>query len=235
MNLSIRDVITLGVPYLIVIGALYQFGYWGAFQINVLEFISITDVGKLAIYPLVATLTVLLVGGVTGQLMTLPLFPPGGGADSPVGRFVIANERYFIVGLILASAYLGIYGPDPQKWFILAIIISPLSLPLTRLGKLIEVFPDRNVRHATLLLILVLPVMSFAHGRTNSYLIKNGWPDQFVDVVRSKLLMESDDKNRVAYLGYLGTVYVLRESKTGQIVFVKQRDDAPLFISPRVP
>ncbi len=49
MNLGIRDVIAVGVPYLIAVGACYMFGYWGTFHINVLEFISFADVAKLAI------------------------------------------------------------------------------------------------------------------------------------------------------------------------------------------
>ncbi len=74
-------------------------------------------------------------------------------------------------------------------------------------------------------------MMSFAHGRLDAFYVKTGASGQFVDVVRSKLPIENDENNRVAYLGYLGNVYVLREARTGQLVLVKQSDDSPLFLS----
>lgn len=78
-------------------------------------------------------------------------------------------------------------------------------------------------------------MMSFAYGRLDAHYVKTGASGQFADVVRSKLPLENDENNRVSYLGYLGNIYILREAKTGQLVFVKQRDDSPLFLSSKPP
>lgn len=231
MNLGIRDVIAVGVPYLIAVGACYMFGYWGAFHINVLEFISFADVAKLAIYPLVASLVFFIAGVLVSELVFSPCLPPGGGASSKVGQFGQKHWRWFVAIPICIAVAGAIYGREPWKWLAVAMLLSPLSIPLAHLEKLIEVIPNPHARHTTLYLLLLLPMMSFVHGRLDAFYVKTGASGQFVDVVRSKLPIENDENNRVAYLGYLGNVYVLREAKTGQLVLVKQSDDSPLFLS----
>lgn len=232
MNLNIRDALTLGVPYLIAVGACYQFAYWGAFHVNALEFISITDIGKLAFYPLLATLIFLLVGVLIGHIAS-PNFPPGGGAESPTGIIFNRYKRWLGALLICGAVLTAIYGPEPNRWVIVSILVCPFSVALAGYERIIEVMPNRGVRSTTLYVLFLLPTMGFAEGRIQAHDIKDNRPAQFVDVVRSKLPIESDDKHPVAYLGYLGNVYILREGKTGQLVFVKQRDDSPLFLSVR--
>jgi len=46
MNFGIKEAFAVVVPYLIAVGACYLFGYWGAFHINVLEFISFADLAS---------------------------------------------------------------------------------------------------------------------------------------------------------------------------------------------
>lgn len=232
MNFGTKEALAIGVPYLITVGACYLFGYWGAFHINVLEFISFTDVAKLAVYPLMASLAFTIAGVLTSEITRSPHLPSGGGNSSKVGQFGLKHWRWLLVLQICITVLVAIYAPEPGKWFVIAMLVSLFSTPLTHIEKLIEVIPNPRARNTTLFLVLLLPSISFAYGRQQAFLIKIGMSEQFVDVVRSKLPIASDEKNSVAYLGFLGSVYVLREAKTGQIVFVKQRDDSPLFLVP---
>jgi hypothetical protein len=104
---------------------------------------------------------------------------------------------------------------------------------LTHVEQIIELLPNAGARSAILNLLLFLPTFSFAVGRWDAYLIKAGASEQYVDIARSRLPLDSDSKNQVAYLGFLGNVYVLREAKTGDIVLVRQRDDSPIFLAPK--
>ena len=230
MNFGIKEAVAVVVPYLIGVGACFQFGYWGAFHINVLEFISFADVAKLAVYPLMASLVFVLAGVLFSELVYWPHLPPGGGSKSKVGMFGQKYWRWLLALLICIVVLVAIYGPEPGKWFAVAMLVSLFSTPLTHLEKLIEVVPNPRTRAMALLLVLLLPSISFAYGRHQAFLVKTGASEQFVDVVHSKLPIASDEKNPVAYLGFLGSVYVLREAKTGQVIFVKQRDNSPLFI-----
>lgn len=233
MNLGIKEMFAVGVPYFILVGACYLFGYWGAFNINVLEFITFTDVAKLALYPLIASLVFVLAGVLFAELIHAPHFPPGGGNASTVGVFGRKYWRWLIALQIAVTILVATYAPEPGKWFVVTLLVSLLSTPLTHIEKLIEVVPNPQARATALFLLLFLPTISFAYGRQQAFFVKTGVSEQFVDVVRSKLPLVSDAKNPVVYLGLLGNVYVLRESKSGQMVLVKQSDDSPLFLAPK--
>ncbi len=240
MNIGIKEAFAFGVPYLIAVGACYQFGYWGAFNINALEFITFADIAKLTVYPLTASLVFFLAGilmyGILMAQVGFPRFTPEGG--SPVGvkvtSWVRKYWRMLYVLLIFAIIQVVINVPEPKKWMIVAILFSLLCPPgIYYHEKLIKLIPNPRIRSTTLMLLLFLPIFSFAHGRQQAFLVKTGASEQFVDVARSKLPLVSDEKNPVAYLGFLGSVYILREAKTGQIVFVKQSDDSLLFLAPK--
>lgn len=143
MNLGIRDAIALGVPYLIAVGACYMFAYWGAFHINVLEFISFADVAKPAVYPLVGSLVFLMAGFLFNQVVFLPYFPPGGGSSSAVGKFGQKHWRWLIAIQICIAVAGAIYGREPGKWFAVAMLLSPLSIPLATLKNLLRFFQTR--------------------------------------------------------------------------------------------
>lgn len=230
MNIGTKEVVAIAIPYLIAVGACYLFGYWGAFHINVLEYISFTDVAKLAVYPLMASLVFALAGVIFAELVHSPHFPPGGGNNSKVGMFGLKYWRLLVGLQIVIAALVAIYAPEPGKWFVVAMIVGLLGTPLTHVEMLIEIFPNPRVRATTMFLVLLLPAISFAYGRQEAYLVKTGASEQFVDIARSKLSLAGDDKSPVAYLGFLGNVYVLREGKTGQIVLVKPREDSPMFL-----
>lgn len=230
MNFGIKEALAVVVPYLITVSTCYLFGYWGAFHINVLEFISFADIAKLAVYPLMASLVLLLGGVLFSELALSPHFPPGGGRASKVGMFGQKYWRWLLALQLCITVIVAIYWPEPVKWFFVAGLVSSFSTFFAHLQKLIEVVPNPRVRATALFLVLLLPSISFAYGRQQAFLVKTGTSKQFVDVVRSRLAIASDEKNPVAYLGFLGSVYVLRETKTGHLVLVKQRDDSPLFI-----
>lgn len=233
MNLGTKELFAFGAPYLVVVGACYLFGYWGAFQINVLEYISLTDIAKLAVYPLMASLVFVLAGVAFSELVHAPYFPPGGGNDTLIGQFGLRYWRLFLGLQIVITVLVATYAPEPGKWFVVAFLISLLSMALAHLEMVIEVLPNPRLRSTVLFLSLFLPTLGFAYGRQQAYFVKTGAADHFVDVERSKLPLMSNGKNQVAYLGLLGNLYVMRESKTGDIVFMKQRDDSPLFLMPR--
>ena len=69
MTIGTKEALAIGVPYLISVGTCYLFGYWGAFGINVLEFISFADLGAVAVYPLMVSLVFALAGVLFSELV----------------------------------------------------------------------------------------------------------------------------------------------------------------------
>src|SRR5258707_5408740 len=76
------------VPYALVTSLLYLFGYWSSFQINILEYVSLPDVIKLAIYPLVIGALISLAGFYV-NVMTLTSF-----SADPEKAFIRVSSKY---------------------------------------------------------------------------------------------------------------------------------------------
>lgn len=233
MRTEIKELLTTVIPYLVAVAAAYLFGYWGTFNINVLEFVSLADLAKLSIYPLLASLIFILVGLLTSQLLVSPKITPGGGADTTIGRIGRKYWRLFLGLQVVIICMVAIYGPEPRKWIVVAALVSLFSAPLSHLEFLIERIPNPRARMTSLLLVLLLPGIAFAFGRQEAFLIKSGHPNQTVDIKRSNLPFLEDATKPVAYLGFVGGTYILYETKTEQVVLLKQHDKSQLFLTSR--
>lgn len=232
MNLTTKDALAFGLPYAIAVGAAYAMGYWGAVGINVLEFIGIADIAKLAVYPLMATLALGVLAMLGTQLLGQRVLPPGGGVNTPIGR---AGRKYwwFLVALVVfASVAIAVFGPEPTRWFVFAILLCTLSTPLGHVPFFQQILPNAYGRSFVLLLLLALPTFSFAQGRLKAFVLKSGSASLYVDVKRSGIAAVADLSNPVAYVGFIGGTYVLRESRTGALIMLRQKDESPLFLSP---
>jgi hypothetical protein len=114
-----------------VISLLYLFGFWGTFNINVLEYIALTDVIKNALYPLIYSSIFIVLGLIIGSLLTVPLtkiMPPGGGKDLPeakIFRWLLMLMALFVLGLAL---HLILFEVDNARWFKVAVLVSPIVI-----------------------------------------------------------------------------------------------------------
>ncbi|SRR6266513_198137 len=222
--------IAIALSYSTILSALYLFGFWGALDVNILEFIGLSDLIKLAVYPLLLSLVGILIGHLSYVLLQGDAFPPGAGADTAIGRFGRKYWRYILeidLFIILAVA---IFAPSPLKWMVIAGLASPLSLLFTHQEFFVELIPNTRARVSVLNLAIFLAGAAFYYGNYHAYLAKDGRSSLIVDVSRSKLPLKFDSKKPVAYLGYISGYFVLLESVSGAVVFVKEKDDAPLFL-----
>lgn len=241
MQIGLKEMVAIAVPYLVAVAACFQFGYWGAFNVNVLELVSFADIAKLAVYPLLASLVFILAGVLVAEILQSPHLPSGGGANTNLGRFGRKHWRWLVAVQVLVIMALSLFGPDRVKWFLVAFLVASLSTPLSHVESLIELLPNPKWRATSLFILLLLPGfillllpgLGFAYGRQEAFLVKTGFPARVVDVTRSKLPLSSDTKNPVSYLEFVGGIHVLYEAQSGQVVFLKQRDETPLFITPR--
>lgn len=62
-------VIYFSTAYGFVVSMLYLFGYWSTFGINILEYIEISDVIKLSIYPILTSVGVNVAGFAIGDFI----------------------------------------------------------------------------------------------------------------------------------------------------------------------
>jgi hypothetical protein len=228
MSVSGKELLAVGVPYIVGVGAAYTLGYWGAFGLNPLQFMGLNELARLAVYPLLATLALGVVAMAANHLLLSDVLPPGGGAESSLGR---AGRKYWRPTLALLGAAIVVtvlYAPEPNKWLLFALLVSTLSTPLAHLPRFIELLPNPHVRSFVLLLVVALPALSFAQARLRAHAVVHQGAELRVDLARSALPVPGVPSSAPDYLGHLGGMHVLREPSSGVLMLVKQNESAPL-------
>ena len=233
-KLTIKRYVPIAVTYSAAVGALFLFGYWGSLGINVLEYISLSDLMKLSLYPLVASLFFFLVSSVIAQTMFGEVFPPGGGRESAIGRALNSNRQLLAVLNLVLIFGAWVLLEAPYKWFMVTVLASNFSVALADFPFFVEMIPNHRARQTILWLALMIPGLAFYHGSDRANSAKLGQSSLVVDVARSKLKLQTSPGRPVVYLGYVGGFFVVVESSSGTVVFVKPQDDSPIFLTPNI-
>lgn len=228
--LSVKDSLVLGVPFAVAVGTCHSLGYWGHFEINALQFVALTDIAKLAVYPLAFLVLSTLLSIAYTEVGIRAVLPLGDGRDTPIGRFGVKYWRLFVIADIFAIFNVAVFVPEPMRWYLIAVLVVPFSTLLTHLPSIIELFPNPRFRAALLLQVVSLPLLAFAHGRATALRVDSGDAPLYVDAHRSGLPLFSSFSEPVVYVGKLGETFVLLEFKTRRLVLIKTRDDTPFVL-----
>ena len=231
-----KAIITLSTIYGGIASGLYLYGYWGSFDINIFEFVSFSDFLKLSIFPLLGSLFFFIIYAAISQISLVKSFPPGGGADTKLGRFGLKYWRIIEIILLIIIILFILFIQHPFKWYIVAFLLFCALIPLTHMNFFIHYIPNPKLR-SFILLMLTLPfVYSFAYGRQEACLIKSGHAKQILDVPRSFFQFQWDEKNQVAYLGYTGEYFAFYELLTKSVILIKPKQGSPLvFMKTPIP
>ena len=149
-------------PYALVVSTLYLWGYWGSFQINILEYISISDIIKGTIYPLGSAFAFLALGVIFGEVLS-PNLQPGGGVHTTVGRFVNKWATPLFTVFLVSVTLLAVLGPV-QKWQVLPYLFAlAVYIPLKSSDFLRAELKSDGARSVSIYLLAAL--IPFAYGR----------------------------------------------------------------------
>lgn len=210
LQFGIKELVTLVVPVLVAISTFYIIGYWGLFEVNALEFVSFTDVAKLAVYPLAATAFFGFCAYLfdnTIERATRKHRPPSSPDSRPMGA-VHRNVTIFISLAAMAGSYLVF--PQPTKWMFIAAASFVLMLPLAWEEPVVAAIPNRFLRYLVVISPVPFILLAFYTGRSHAVDVLVGNAPRVVDVNRSKLAGISVF-NSVAYLGMLGDTHFFYE------------------------
>jgi hypothetical protein len=230
--LSSRELWLIGAPLLGGLSAVYLLGYWGALGINFLEYIGLADLGKLALYGLFPAAASFAAGHVLSVLAS-PMLPPGGGSGSPIGRFGLRHARWLLAFVSLVILLLVVLGREPEKWFLIAPLVGVFGVALTHSERIISAIPDPRLRATLMSMVVLLPTLAYAYGRSDAHLALQPGTATTVEVERSGMKDFVEPGAEVIYLGLLGDTYALHESSTGRTILMKRRDAFPLVLNPK--
>jgi hypothetical protein len=228
---SFRRVLYYASLYAFIPTALYLFGYWGTFNLNIFDFLGPTDLLTHALYPFLASILAVLLSFFIGHVaIRLVLFLIGVMANHEIPpsswlRIVEPFRKFKSVIMLLAAIfmfYVIVFVPDPVRGILLLAPVLIFSLALMELDYFDAMIPNRQVRFGVIPLILLIPFLAFAYGRSNGYAVLTGHSPLAVNVEASSLRLHADRAHPVAYVGHLADFFILYESSDAHLVFLKE-------------
>lgn len=198
--------IYLSSLYFVAVGVLYLWGYWPTFQVNILEYAGLTDVIKTAAYPIASLFIFFALGAVMGEFLAHEdALPPAGGVNTPTGRVLRKLAPYLVVAYVAGTLLLFIFGPK-EKWRILPILVGlPVYLLARRHELLSDLIAHDKVRSILIILLAVLPLFAYGHGKLKAEAIVSGEEYTFTTSAAAGAAAGADlIDQRPRYLGVAG-------------------------------
>ncbi|WP_431288811.1 hypothetical protein [Roseateles chitinivorans] len=166
-------------PYALMVSTLYLWGYWGTFDINVLDYIGVSDIIKAAVYPLVTGLIGLGVGALLGEVMA-PRLEPGGGANTRLGKLLNAALPALGIGYVVLLL-VSLMSDWPNKWLIAGVLVTgPIYLQLKKSAFLANEIPSDSVRSIVIFMLIMATPVAFYRGRLAGTAVVDGGSYQAV-------------------------------------------------------
>ena len=219
-------------PYFVSVSVLYLWGFWTTFHINILEYLSITDVVRLTAYPIASAFISVAVGAVLSEATMGDAFPSGGGRNTPTGIFLRRIAPY-LIGIYALGTTVLLLSDLPTKWYVLPLLLAiPASIIAKERGLLIEVIPKDSVRSVGIFLLALLPPSAFGQGRIGAMNVIEGLRFDYVLSPIDQVSVPPDDtpSQRLRFLGHTGDFYFYLNPTDSAIVITKFKDDRTLLL-----
>jgi hypothetical protein len=239
LRLDPKLALSVAAFYSIAISSFYLHGYWGFFGISPLEYVSFSDVVKIAIFPLVTTMLGIFIGLGNG-LVTDPFLERKSEnlESSWLTRFLVKKLFWWpsIFAMFAAAALV----PEPVKWWICtALALVPLAqISHSKFAK--SLVPDESQRIWMLFLPALALLLAFSSGRFQAWQLAHfdatqrwgnrQWvPVNVVNPSRSSLSLNESCDKPVLYLGLLGSAYFFYEKSSMEVAVVERKDDRIIY------
>ncbi|MEC5384861.1 hypothetical protein VVD49_03960 [Uliginosibacterium sp. H3] len=152
---------------------LYLVAYWGSFDLNPFEFLSLDDMLRTSIYPLfgyvaTAVLYLMLFGAIATYDDTheIALASPLTERPRSVSRRI--KIKIYAILAVVATACFAYALTTSSWWYGLYVLALMLALPLGKhiaMSRILsELVPDEPLRVFVAICVLAIPLLSFAHG-----------------------------------------------------------------------
>ncbi len=215
---------TILLTYLFICGSLYLIGFWSTFDINVFSFISIYDIPKNFVYPLMISQAYFVVNMITGQYILHSSFLNNDSKD--IDFFIEINEEWphkkkVLIGaltlipiwIIVITGLLSIFIENHEKnilyWSIVSLIFSYyllyrfVNFPYIK-SKITNVLLRFFIGH----FLTFFPIACFSNGKIESLKIYLNQKKEYFDIINSKNKPQINDPNCLKFLGFVSDKYI---------------------------
>jgi hypothetical protein len=220
--------IYFGSLYFVSVGVLDLWGFWTPFRVNALDYVSLSDVLRVATIPLLSTFAFLALGSILGEYLgPHNQLPPGGGANTRVGRFLHklqAYQGYFRAAWFVVTMGLILFAPSAWESLIPWLLAMPFYFLAKQRGLFATILPDEKARSIAVYLFCVLPFWSYGHGRAAADHIIHGTDYHYVVANTVPSLPPVNATERTKYLGQIGdyVFFLLPDNSTLAILQFSQ-------------
>jgi len=165
----------LSSVYFLSVGILYLWGYWIAFEINILEYANLTDILKTTAYPIASVFVFFATGAIIGELIfPNTLLPIVGVPNLKAAQLIKMISPFIAAAYVVGTVLLWLLGPV-EKWNILPLLIAiPAYFVARRWEFLASLISNERTRSLLIFLLVALPGYSFGHGRLKATKILQG-------------------------------------------------------------
>lgn len=209
--------------YFLSVATLYLWAYWFAFNVNVLEYVSVADIVKTAVFPIATIFVFIALGAIAGEAMFPRGFlPAGGGTNGPVGR-ALRRAAPVVAAVYAVSVFLLLFFGPVEKWRVLPILIAiPMSLGLKEAGLLQRVIKSDSTRTVLIFLLAALPPFAYGHGTLRANDIRSGLAFSYVaSAIEGHFVdAEAPVTERLRYVGKAGETYFLFEPSSRSLLAI---------------
>lgn len=218
--------------YFVTVGVLYLWGYWTPFGINILEYISLTDVLKATAYPIATALVMTAIGATFGEGLTpKSTLPPGGGRNTKVGVVLRKLGPFLAAVYVVGTGLFLAYGPV-DKWNILPVMLAlPVYMFAKEAGFLRQLIPHEAPRSIIIYVLASLPPLAYGRGVLDADKIQSG---QAFTAVLSQVpgyTSSNEPGKQLRLIGHAGEIVFLFDPTKDAVVVAKLESGKPLVLS----
>ncbi len=216
------------VCFSVITAVCYLWGYWGTFDIEIINHIELGELIVLATVPLLGIAIMMLVCISLASILRLDLRndPNRSGASAAIGSFIRPEAIYILslVGIILIVVIGG-----TAQWLLLAIPFAFFTTTFIVFNNIFDSteFNKRDLFFVVLIATL-LPSMGFGYGKTKGLLIEQGI--SYKNIVAAQNL-GIDNNSDFRFLGTVGEQAFILDGKKNDKIIIALEQLQPLVLS----
>lgn len=224
------------IPYLTICCSLYQLTYWGLFGLNGLSFISVQDIIKSTVQPLIITAFGSLIGiyiAHSGYKRATKPFRETASENTPSDETISAKGLLVLIPIfviVVAALYLSYRFLPDQRYYIVAYLIASLIYIVVNVDKIFDKsFNTYFDKSLLFLIMLYFPAFSLATAAQDADAILSNKSYKYSinanTIVPNNILI----RDTIKFIGLTDDNFIFTDLKNSKIIFLK-KDSMTLYM-----
>lgn len=208
-----NNTIAFGTAYIFTISCLYLVGYWGHFNVNPFEYISVSQLGVISIYSLASTFGGIFIGIFINGIYLNKYFPVGGGRDTSVGKSLNRYWKMLYLPFVVIIYYT-LFRNNPLSALIIGLLVFPVIFITTaNSGIMNNIIKNDELRFSIIAILVLILCLAAGKGQLDA---------TFLSTNKTKNV-ELDNKKYI-YLGKLDQNIFLYDSDINVIEIIENKN-----------